>query len=88
MQWSGAPHLILAEAVQYSAHIRNRISPMKQNLSPYDIIFKQKPVVSHIKIFGSKTYVYIPDCKRKKWGEKAYTGTLHTDQLQGCHKLT
>lgn len=60
----------------YATYIRNRIPYGQQKETPYQILFKTKPDISHIRIFGSKTYVHIPDVKRKKLDPKCLEGIL------------
>jgi len=76
MVFSRAPPEFWAEAVTYATYIRNRIPSGQKNETPYQIIFKSKPDISNIRIFGSKTYVHIPEVKRKKLDPKCLEGFL------------
>ena len=59
-------------AVTYAAYIRNRVpSSTLNNRSPYEIRFNKKPDMNHLRTFGSKAYVWIPDALRKKMDPKS-----------------
>ena len=76
MHASGAPSWIWAEAVNCAVYIRNRIPSSSRIKSPFEILNNWKPSVSHIKIFGSKTFVHIPHQKRNKLEPKCFEGAL------------
>ena len=76
MSFSKAPPELWGEAVAYAAYIRNRIPSGQKTKTPYEILFKNKPDISHVRIFGSKTFVHIPDVKRKKFDPKSLEGVL------------
>ena len=40
-------------------------------ITPYEKLYKQRPDVSHLKVFGSIAYVHIPDEMRRKLDPKA-----------------
>ena len=40
-------------------------------LTPYEIVVGRKPVLSHLKVFGSIVYVYIPNEKPQKLNAKS-----------------
>lgn len=69
---SNATSFLWAEAANFAVYIRNRVTSLQKEITPYEINYKQKPDVSHIKIFGSKTFVQTPDVKRKKNGSKMH----------------
>ena len=73
---SPPPPELWGEAVAYAPYIRNRIPSGKKTKTLYEILFKNKPDVSHVRIFGSKTSVHIPDVKRKKFDPKSLEGVL------------
>ncbi len=67
---------IWGEAVAYAAYILNRIPSIKTEKSPFETWTSRKPNVSHIRIFGSRTFVHIPDAKRTKLEAKCVEGVL------------
>ena len=73
---SNAPTEMWGEAVAYATYIRNRIPSGKRTETPYQIIFKERPQIGHIKIFGSRCFVHIPDVKRRKLDPKSLEGVL------------
>ncbi len=73
---SNAPLWLWAEAAGYSTYIRNRIASGQKKLTPFEVLHNRKPNVSHIKTFGSKTFVHISDVKRKKLEPKCIEGYL------------
>lgn len=61
-----------AEAVHTAVYLRNRsLASQLNNKTPFEIWYKQKPNVSHLRIFGSTVMVHIPKEKRLKWDKKA-----------------
>jgi hypothetical protein len=55
-------------AVEHSIHVYNR-TPLARHdwKTPYEIIYKEKPSVKHLCVFGSGAYIFVPeeDCKKK-----------------------
>ena len=73
---SNAPLWLWAEAASYAVYIRNRIPQGKREQSPFEIMYKQKPDLSPIRIFGSKVSALVPDAKRSKLESKCLKGFL------------
>ena len=70
MYW---PEIIKAVAYLKNTIIANTI----ENKSPFEIFFKEKRNVNHLKIYGSKIFVRILEQLRKsKWDDKAKLGIL------------
>ena len=66
------------EAIMTAAYLRNR-SPsrsLEQEKTPEEIFSGWKPSVRHLRVFGCKSYVWVPDEKRRKMEEKSWTGIL------------
>ena len=55
-----------ADAISTASYTRNR-SPTAalKGVTPYELWHDKKPGVSAMKVFGCKTYVHVPDAKRK-----------------------
>eukprot|EP00111_Clytia_hemisphaerica_P018040 TCONS_00053381-protein len=55
-----------AEAISTACYVQNR-SPTAflKETTPYEIWHRKKPDVSNMKVFGCKSYVHVPDTKRK-----------------------
>ena len=72
-KWQKAwlPNKFWVKVVNTVAYILNR-SPTKavRNQTPFEAWHKQKPDVSHLKVFGSITYALIPSQSRDKFDEK------------------
>ena len=66
------------EIIRAAAYLKNRtIANTIENKSPFEIFFNKKPDVKHLKIYGSKVFVRIPEQSRKsKWDDKAKLGIL------------
>lgn len=66
------PNEFWAEAASTSVYVRNR-SPTTAltGITPYECLFKKKPDVSNLRVFGCVTYVHIPDNQRKKLDPKS-----------------
>ena len=66
------PLRVCAEAVVTAVYLRNR-SPTAsvKDSTPYERWHKEKPDVSHLKVFGYNGFVHIPDQKTKKFDKKS-----------------
>jgi len=64
--------------IQGVAHIKNRTYNSTINTSPYELITKQKPDLSYIKILGSLCYTLVPKQTRggKNFSNKSKKGIL------------
>ncbi|CAB4038208.1 Retrovirus-related Pol poly from transposon TNT 1-94 [Paramuricea clavata] len=61
-----------AEAINTAVYLRNR-SPTTslKEITPYECLFKQKPDVSNLRVFGCEAFAHIPQKQRKKFDEKS-----------------
>jgi len=73
MMWtSQCPEYLWAEAVACTVYVHNRIlNKQSQELTAYERIFKKKPDLTHVRVFGCQAYVHIPKEKRRVWDPKA-----------------
>ena len=64
-----------AEACNTAIYLHNR-SPTAalDNETPFERLFRRKPNVTHLRVFGCVCYVYIPTGQRKKLDAKARRG--------------
>ncbi|KAG3239233.1 hypothetical protein PI124_g15825 [Phytophthora idaei] len=63
------------EATMSAIYVKNRLpSPKIENKTPFEIVYKSKPSVKHMRVFGCRTYVLTPKEKRLKWDPKARAG--------------
>ena len=66
------PGRFWAECIRTAAYIINRLPQPKLGFkSPHELLWKLKPVVSHLKVFGCVCYVFVPDHLRNKFEKKA-----------------
>lgn len=68
-------HLLWTEAIGTTAYLRNRV-PNRGilNTTPYSEWYDRKPDVSHLRIFGAKAFVHIPNVMRRKMDPKSRKG--------------
>ena len=66
------------EIMKTVAYLKNRtIANTAENRTPYEIFFGKKPNVEHLKIYGSRVFVRVPESLRKsKWDDKSQLGVL------------
>ena len=66
------------EVMNTVAYLKNRtIANTVENKTPYEIFFGKRPNVKHLKIYGSRVFVRIPEIQRKsEWDDKAKLGVL------------
>ena len=66
------PKEFWAEAVQCVIYVQNRCPHVKLDEQiPQEAWSRQKPTVSHLKVFGSMTYAHISDQRRTKLEDKS-----------------
>src|SRR5882724_7244446 len=61
------------EALITHVYLRNRCpsSVLPNNITPYEKVFGHAPFIGHLRMFGSKCYIKIPDKNRSKLEDKA-----------------
>lgn len=65
-------HLLWTEAIGTAAYLRNRVPNRGINTTtPYSEWFGKKPDITHLRVFGAKAFVRIPDSLRHKMDPKA-----------------
>ena len=71
------PNNFWAEAVNTSVYLLNRL-PTKAVIgkTPFEAWFGQKPIVSHLKVFGCLCYALVPAEKRTKLERKSVPGVF------------
>ncbi|XP_026475639.1 uncharacterized protein LOC113380719 [Ctenocephalides felis] len=74
-----------AEAVNTAAYLKNRSVTSDLTKTPFELWWKKKPDVSHIKIFGSVVMDHVPKQKRSKWDRKSVRKILigYADDVKG-----
>uniref|UniRef100_H3GNZ2 Integrase catalytic domain-containing protein n=1 Tax=Phytophthora ramorum TaxID=164328 RepID=H3GNZ2_PHYRM len=66
-----------AEAAMTVIFVKNRLSsPTVEHKTPFEIVYKSKPSVKHMHVFGCQTYILTPKEKRRKRDPKARAGRL------------
>ena len=64
-----------AEASMTAIYIKNRLpSPKIAHKTPFEIVYKAKPSIKHMRVFGCQAYILTPKEKRMKWDPKARVG--------------
>uniref|UniRef100_A0AAV1TJ73 Integrase catalytic domain-containing protein n=1 Tax=Peronospora matthiolae TaxID=2874970 RepID=A0AAV1TJ73_9STRA len=61
-----------AEAAMTAIYIKNRLpSPKIDHETPFEIVYKSKPSVKYMRVFGCRAFILTPREKRLKWDPKA-----------------
>uniref|UniRef100_A0AAV1UTC1 Reverse transcriptase Ty1/copia-type domain-containing protein n=1 Tax=Peronospora matthiolae TaxID=2874970 RepID=A0AAV1UTC1_9STRA len=75
-----------AEAVNTAVYLNNR-STNTQNttVTPFELCFKVKPTLDHLRVFGSRGYAHIDKAKRTKLEPKSFRCLLlgYTENVKG-----
>jgi len=73
---SGLSMSFWCDAVLTSQYLRNRLptSTLAANITPFEVITRTKPDVSHLRVWGCQCFVAIPDELRDKAGFKCFEG--------------
>lgn len=68
------PKKYWGDAILYTAHILNRVPTraLKKNITPHEAFTGNKPSVAHLRIFGCKAHVHVPDERRQKLDAKSF----------------
>ncbi|KAG2770705.1 hypothetical protein Pcac1_g18319 [Phytophthora cactorum] len=75
LHYAGLDKTFWAEAAMTAIYIKNRLpSPKVPGKTPFEVVYKSKPNVKHMRVFGCKAYVLTPKEKRLKWDPKARGG--------------
>ena len=70
---AGLPKLYWAEACKYAVHIHNRTPTrsLEDDITPHEAYTGVKPLVAHLRPFGCKAHVHIPEKRRSKFDAKS-----------------
>jgi hypothetical protein len=83
---AGLPARFWARAVSHAGFVWNRsnIAPAT-GMTPYEAVFKKKPSLEHLSVFGCDCYFHIPKEERNTFDAKMVPGIyLGQDHLRGC----
>lgn len=75
-----------AEAVSTAVYLKNRsIASGLNGKTPYEVWYGKKPILNHIRLFGSPVMVHVPKERRTKWDKKARQHILvgYSEQVKG-----
>ena len=71
------PCIFWAEAVSNAADICNRFfSPRQGTAISYELLYRKKPRVDHIRVFGCRGWLHVPPERRRTLDSKAEEGLL------------
>jgi hypothetical protein len=73
---SQLPTKLWGEAASTACYLRNRSPTGSFEATPYELFYKQKPDVSHLRVFGCKAYTLVPAQQRKKLDPKSAIGAF------------
>uniref|UniRef100_H3H8R5 Integrase catalytic domain-containing protein n=1 Tax=Phytophthora ramorum TaxID=164328 RepID=H3H8R5_PHYRM len=78
-----------AEAAMTAIYVTNRLPSLKvEHKTPFEIVYKSKPSVKHMRVFGCQTYILTPKEKRRKWDPKARAGLfLGYEEVSKAYRL-
>ena len=83
------PKFYWAEAIWTAIYIQNRISTTGEKVSTDELYFRHKTNLKHLRVFGSITYVHVPDETWKKIDAKSdkciLVGYSHAQKGYKCY---
>ena len=70
---TGLPNAYWGDAILYATHMLNHVPTrtLDGDLTPHEAFTGNKPSVAHLRIFGCKAHVHVPDAKRRKLDAKS-----------------
>ncbi|OWY95087.1 polyprotein [Phytophthora megakarya] len=73
LHYKGVSSLWWAEAVNTAVYLINRsTNTANSRTTPYELGFKTKPRMDHLRVFGSQGYAHVDDAKRTKLEPKSF----------------
>ncbi|KAE8905488.1 hypothetical protein PF005_g25106 [Phytophthora fragariae] len=63
---SKLPHYLWEDAIIHAAYIRNRVPQRSQTITPHERIFKVRPTLQDVPVFGQSIVVRTPEPLRRK----------------------
>jgi len=73
---SKLPHSFWADGLMYCCYVLNRtLNSRNREKTPHEMIFKKKPTLSHVHMFGSRAFLK-KNHVESKWEERAVEGVL------------
>jgi len=76
MHWSGCEESFWAESFVYANTLRNLSPATGLDVTPYEAFIGRRPDLSRLRVFGSKTYAFVPEKTRKKLDPRCVEGAL------------
>ena len=75
---TGLPNAYWGDAILYAMHILNCVPThtIADGLTPHEAFTGNRPSVTHLRIFGCKVHVHVPDKKRRKLDAKSIKCTF------------
>ncbi|CAH0519667.1 unnamed protein product [Peronospora belbahrii] len=87
MHQSGLPKSFWSNAFETAVYVKNRVYCKGAGRTPYEIMFRTKPDLHHIRAFGSLAFCHVPKSKWKKFLVNCRMGFLigYREDVVGCH---
>ena len=86
--YKGMTSEMWTEAVSTAMYLVNHSTNMaNSDVTPYELSFKKKPELVHLRLFGSQGYAYVDDVKRMKLDSKLFRCIFigYAENLKGYH---
>ncbi len=76
-------------AMQCAAYVKNRTVSSVSNMTPFELWFKKRPDISHLKVFGCLVFIHVPDEKRRKLDPKAVEAMMveYVEGSTSCYQV-
>ena len=75
---TGLPNAYWGDAILYAMHVLNRVPThaIAKILTPHEVFTGNRPSVAHLRIFGCKAHIHVPDEKCRKLDAKSIECTF------------
>ena len=75
---TGLPNAYWGDAILYTTHVLNRVPTrtITESLTPHEVFTGNKLSIAHLRIFGCKAHIHVPDEKQHKLDTKSVECTF------------
>ena len=76
--------------MQCAAYVKNRTVSSVNNMTSFELLFKKRPDIAHLKFFGCLVFSHVADEKRRKLDPKTVEAMMveYVEVSTSCVRMT